>query len=422
MFTEPPKAEDNVSIFFYRGSAQDSTSINVFETIKEGDTVQVFSNNNSLGITTTQNSRTVSEITTSDKIKTNIYLEQGIDINNQKPLYWTKQKVDKIIDGEVISKARDSIEPQIYPTAKIIKNFSTTDTQVFVDNAQFFNYENVSSPQIDFDALIVSGSADPVSAAVTAIVSTNGTIQNLSIVNAGSGYIGTSVTVKISAPKQIGVGIGTTATADISIVNGSLSTPISITNSGFGYSVTRPPQVIVPLPDPTYENITSVTTVEGFSGNIIGIGTTGGIGTPLAITFTLDSSLSPFTGLSVGYPIYIFDTIVGSGVTSIYTSDAEKIGVGTTCVDNIYNVSAFNSSVGVVTCNILSTTSVVGLATTGSIVGKISWGRLSGFSRSSSPVSIAVSGFTINSGLTTLPTIQRRGYGLRNIGPIKKTL
>ena len=422
VFAEPPKAEDNVSIFFYRGSAQDSTSINVFETIKEGDTVQVFSNNNSLGITTTQNSRTVSEITTSDKIKTNIYLEQGIDINNQKPLYWTKQKVDKIIDGEVVSKARDSIEPQIYPTAKIIKNFSTTDTEVFVDNAQFFNYENVSSPQIDFDALIVSGSADPVSAAVTAIVSANGTIQNLSIVNAGSGYTGSSVTVKISAPKQIGVGIGTTATANISVVNGSLSTPISITNSGFGYSVSRPPQVIVPLPDLTYENITSVTTVEGFSGNITGIGTTGGIGTPLSITFTLDSSLSPFTGLSAGYPIYIFDTIVGNGVTSIYTSDAEKIGIGTTCVDNIYNVSAFDSSVGIVTCNILSTTSVVGLATTGSIVGKISWGRLSGFSRSSSPVSIAVSGFTINSGLTTLPTIQRRGYGLRNIGPIKKTL
>ena len=421
-FTEAPKSEDNVSIFFYRGSGLDSTTVNVFETIKEGDTVQVFSNNNNLGITTTQSERTVSEIATSDKVRTNIYSEQGIDTINLKPLYWTKQKVDKIIDGEVVSKVRDSIEPQIYPTAKIIKDFSSTDTQLFVDNAQFFNYENVSSPQIDFDGLIVSGSPDPVSAAVTAIVGNDGTIQNLSIVNGGSGYTGSTVTVKISAPSQIGVGVGTTATATVSVVNGSISTPISITNSGLGYSSTRPPQVIVPLPDLTYENITNVTTVEGFSGNITGIGTANGVGTPLALTFTLDSSLSPFTGLTVGYPIYVFDTSVGSSVTSIYTSNSEIVGVGTTCVDNIYNVSAFNSSTGIVTCNILSTTSTVGIATTGTTVGKISWGRLSGFTRSSSPVAIAVSGFTINSGLTTLPTIQRRGYGLRNIGPIKKTL
>jgi hypothetical protein len=53
------------------------------------------------------------------------------------------------------------------------------------------------------------------------------------------------------------------------------------------------------------------------------------------------------------------------------------------------------------------------------VVGKISWGRLSGFTRSSS-VSIAVSSYSVDSGLSTFPTIQRRGYGLRNIGPIKK--
>jgi len=54
-------------------------------------------------------------------------------------------------------------------------------------------------------------------------------------------------------------------------------------------------------------------------------------------------------------------------------------------------------------------------------VGKFSWGKLTGLTRSSSPISIEVSGFTVNSGLTTFPTIQRRGYGLRNIGPIQMT-
>jgi hypothetical protein len=57
-------------------------------------------------------------------------------------------------------------------------------------------------------------------------------------------------------------------------------------------------------------------------------------------------------------------------------------------------------------------------------VGKFSWGKLSGptFTRSTSPISIAVSAYNVDAGLSTFPTIQRRGYGLRNIGPIKKTL
>ena len=421
-FTEAPKSEDRVSIYFYRGSSQDSRSVDIYETIKIGDDVKVYTNNQYLGITTTQNSRTVTDIVTSDKIRTNIYAENGIDTLIEKPIYWTKQKVDKVVDGEFISKSRDSIEPQIYPTAKIIKDLSSTSNELFVDNSQFFNYENVIAGQISFDGLIVSGAADPVSAAVTAVVSSAGTIQSLSIVNAGSGYTGASVTVKISAPPYVGVGIGTTATATISVSGGSLTTPVSITNSGFGYSQARPPQVIVPLPDPTYENVKTCTTVEGFSGKITGIATAAGIGTALALKFTLDSALAPFTGLSVGYPVYIFNTSVGNGVTSIYTRNNEIIGIGTTCLDNVYNVSAFSASTGIMTCNIVSTSSTIGIATTGLIVGQISWGRLSGFTRSSSPISIGVSGYTVTSGLTTFPTIQRRGYGLRRIGPIKKTL
>jgi hypothetical protein len=420
-FTQAPKPEDNVAIFFYRGSSSDSVTVNINETLKIGDNLQVYSNNQLLGITTTQDLRTITDISSSDKVQTNLYTLQGIDTQNLKPVNWTKQKVDKIIDGNVVSKSRDSIESQIYPTAKVIKNISASDTEIYVDNAQFFNYENVSPGNIEFDALIISGAADPVSAAVTATVSVGGTIQALTINNAGSGYIGAAVTVSISAPPSIGVGIGTTATATISIVNGSLST-VTITNPGYGYTTSSVPQVLVPLPDPTYENISNVTTLQGFSGDITGITTSTGIGTALAIKFTLDSSLAPFTGLVVGQPIYIFNTSVGKGVTSIYTTDSAIVGVGTTFLDNIYNISAFNSSVGIITCNIQSTSPIVGIATTGSSVGKFSWGKLSGFTRSTSPISIAVSAYNVDAGLSTFPTIQRRGYGLRNIGPIKKTL
>jgi len=420
-FTEAPKPEDNISIFFYKGSSEDTVFVNVNETLKIGDDVQVLSNNNLLDITTEQNSRIISNISSSDKIQTVLYNSVGIDITNRKPASWSKQKIDKIIDGNFVYKTRDSIEPQIYPTAKIIKNFNAGDTELYVDNAQFFNYENVSPGSINFNALIVSGAADPISANITATVSAAGTIQSLTINNPGSGYVGSAVTVKISAPPKVGVGIGTTATASVSIINGSLSVP-TIINPGFGYTANIVPQVIAPLPDPTYENITQVTTVQGFSGKITGIATASGIGTSLAIKFTLDPTLSPFTNLSVGQPIYIFNTKVGKGVSSILTSDNAIVGVGTTFLDNIYNISAFNSSVGIITCNVLSTSSLVGIATTGSFVGQFSWGKLSGFTRSSSPVSIAVSAYQVDAGLSTFPTIQRRGYGFRDNGSIKKVL
>ena len=134
-----------------------------------------------------------------------------------------------------------------------------------------------------------------------------------------------------------------------------------------------------------------------------------------------------FSGLQVGYPIYISDTRVGNGVTSINSSNSAVVGIGTTFVDNIYYIHQFSYSatVGIITCNILSTTSVVGLASTGSIsnpIGKYSWGRISGFSRSSSPISIGVTGNTVDVGLSTFATIQRRGVGIRQTGALPKLL
>jgi hypothetical protein len=84
------------------------------------------------------------------------------------------------------------------------------------------------------------------------------------------------------------------------------------------------------------------------------------------------------------------------------------------------------------TCNVASDTSIVGIATTGTLnypVGKMSWGRLSGFTRSSSPISIAVTGYvssagisseSYSAGLSTYPIIQRRGFGLRSTGSLIK--
>ena len=380
--------------------------------------------NNSIFETITQDKRTIFDISGSDKFETNLYSKQGVDSKNYKPLSWNKQKIDQKINGELVYKSRDSLESSIFPTAKIIGDFSTTDTQIFVDNADFFKY---GTPNLT-DALIVSGSPDPVSAGITAVVSGLGTVQSLIINNPGSGYTGNLVTLKISSPPVIGVGIGTKATATVTVgAGGTLTTPIIITNPGFGYTTLNSPKVIAPLQDPIYENISTITLVNGFSGIVTGITTTTGIGgNPLALKFHLTGP-SGYSGMQIGYPIYIFDTRIGSGLTSINTSNSAIVGIGTTFLDNIYIISAFSSSgtVGIITCNILSTTSVVGLASTGSTsnpVGKYSWGRLSGFSRSVSPISIGVTGNTIDVGLSTFSTIQRRKSGLRKTGALSKLL
>ncbi len=418
-FTEAPKQEDDISIFFYLGTRNQDSEIvdNITPILEIGDSVQVYSNNDNIENTITQDPRSVQVISGSDTIETNLYGDQGIDDENFKPLYWTKKKRDSIINGDIIPKTRNSLISQVYPTAKIISNLtnSLSATEVFVDNAKLFNSD--ISVGDKFDCLIIPDSNDPISGIVTATVSAAGTIQSLNIINSGFGYTGTSVIAKFSAPPTSN---GITASASISVSSGILTTPIVITNPGSGYTSTNPPQVIIPLPDLNYELIKNVTTTN-FNGSVVGIASTTGIGTTKAIRFTLDPIQA--INLQVGYPIYIFDTRVGNGVTSIISNISNKVGIGTTFLDNIYYINAINTTTGIITCNVSFDTTIVGINTTGTIkypVGRFSCSRLSGFTRSSNPISIGVSGNIVNSGLTTFPTIQRRNYGLRQTGSLKE--
>lgn len=343
-FTTPPKQEDNISIFFYRGTINDdSFLVNVNPLIKPGDTVQVF-RNNSLNNTITQDKRTVYSIASSNTIETETYRGLGIDENNLKPVYWTKQKSDLIINNEEVSKSRDSLETQVFPTANIIRSFTTSSTELFVDNTELFEYESSSVSNID--AIIYD-------------------------------YKNNSIEI---------------------------------------------------------DTIKNISIIEGFTCPVVGISTTTGIGTPLALKFNIITSPSNLSELKVGYPIYINNTSVGFGVTSLGTTQSDIVAVSTSFLNNIYYVHAYDSTTGIITCNISSNTNIVGIATTGTEkypVGNISWGRLSGFTRSSSPISIGISAYTssigittnsYSSGLSTYPTIQRRKYGLRNTGALSKKL
>ena len=83
---------------------------------------------------------------------------------------------------------------------------------------------------------------------------------------------------------------------------------------------------------------------------------------------------------------------------------------------------------GIITCNIASETGLSGLSTSGekySPVGAFSWGRLyqksGSLTRATNPIGIALSNYTVNSGLTTFPTLQRRDEGMRDSGAIKSS-
>ena len=458
-FIEAPKPEAKVDIFFYKGQQGVDVDIaDIQQTVKIGDEVRIFKH--PVGLTTSQEAeRTLNELLGAKLVETDIYTGAGIDEANDKPFRWTKQKVDIVLNGKKIDKSREILEPQIYPTARIIGDFTTASGignvgGIFVDDARSFFYEkgehlsaslpneqdgNYDLEYSSIDALVSSGEVG-VGAAVTAIVSAAGTISSLDITEIGSGYSG-SVSLKISAPPVIGVGIGTTATATVTISNGSI-TGTTITNPGLGYSAFTPPQVIVDLPIFKTEKITGITNLDGFTGIITGITTTTGTnGHPLALKFFFRADISEADTLKVGYPVFIHDTTVGNGLTSVDSQDSSVVGIGTTFCDNIYIVhdrDTPSGEAGAIVCNIHtnSTSSVLGIAVTGNYdnaavglsteFGKISWGRIHSVTgRNEDPISIGVTGLTVNTGLTSFPTIQRKNYtigslrGLRSSGALR---
>ena len=472
IFTEPPRGEsqpglndnDDVDIFFYRGTAGvDTIDADVNPTVKIGDTLKINKNDRLAGLPIVHDNNTesqirarvVKDILNTDLVETDIYAGPGISTGSLRPLTWTKQKRDLRLNGTLIDKSRSILEPQVYATSKIIGNLSTTDGKggpadgIFVDDAHSFfkesNYSGITVSEVD--ALITSGDIN-VGASATAIVSVAGTIKDFVITNGGSGYSGT-VDIGIAAPSGVEkiVGVGTTATATVTITNGEVS-DIDVVNPGLGYTFTNPPHVVIEEPNFNYEKITRIQNAQGYTGIITGISTTNrGSVSGGAIKFFYHAVKEDPNGelsnavaseLQVGYPILVSGTKVGNAVTSVDSSNNNVIGIGTQFLDNIYIVKSITptGSKGVITCHIHSNSTSsaaigVGVGTTGSfngitavgqseILGKFNWGVLYGADlvRSSNPISLTVTGKTLNNfnvtGLSTFPTIQRKSYD--NIG------
>ena len=412
--------------------------------------------------TSQQSERIVKDILNTDILDTDIYTGLGIDETNEKPLRWTKQKTDFIINGEVINKSRSILEPQIYPTSKIIGDLSVisgkgtgTNDGIFVDDAISLFYENkYSGITVDsVDALITSGEVNE-GATVTANI-TSGSLTGFTITNAGSGYEDGTFDLNITEP--LGAGLTTadslgisTATATATFSGGSLVST-NVTDAGSGFI--NPPRAIIPLPKFKTEKITGLSNFQGYTGIITGITQTTRSGGGPALRFEYHAVVRNSDGqlinatantLQVGYPILITDTKVGNGLTSVEPpGNSTVVGIGTTFLDNVYVVHSItsNGSKGTIICHVHTNSagSISGIRIQGLYEGildycsssrQIKLGRMYGneVARSNNPISIGVTGLTVNSGLTTFPTIQRKSYdnlgerGHRNSGSIRAVI
>ena len=88
------------------------------------------------------------------------------------------KKKDIIISEQIQPKIRESLEAQVMPTTKIIKDLSASDTEIFVESANLFRYEqdDGNTGLVVADGFIVNQN-EPVADLVTATVSTAGTIS-----------------------------------------------------------------------------------------------------------------------------------------------------------------------------------------------------------------------------------------------------
>jgi hypothetical protein len=427
-FTEAPKEGDISKIIFYKGTGDvDTQTVDILETIKVGDTVSLKSDDIALN----QDDRIVTEIISSDTLDTNIYPGPGISENENlsRPLVWCRQTEDLVVNGQQIGKNRIIYEPYVQPSTNIIQNVGITSDVIFVENVKTFfdsekEYTHDGTTEKSQNKIIIISQDNLISAAATAVVSIAGTISSIIISNGGVGY-STTPTVSISNP--IGIGTSGIAVASATISNGSVLS-VTIADGGFGYNTSNPPIVLIEPPQLKYETIDNIS-YEGDFGIITGIQTTSvgvastGIVFDLFIpknSFLRDSDIvkvgiatTGVSGIQTGYYFVVNNSNVGNGLTSL-NSSGDIVGVGTTFIDNIYQVASVSiaqtavSGVGItyvakVTVSVSDYNNLTGLGFS-NFYGEYSWGRISTPIRKKPEEFVS---YAIVGGISTSPTVQR---------------
>jgi len=458
-FTEAPKEGDSIQIIFYKGTgSQDVVERRVLETVKPGDDLQI-GHLESQDFWLEEAVRVPISVDSTDRVSTPPYYGPGntADPLLERPIKWTRQTEDKIINQIGVGKDREIYEPVINPYSPLIKSVGIGSTIIYVENARpyFDPYNEVddSSPEADdfkFQKKVKFISQEiRTGAAATAIVSGLGTISSVAITQGGVGYSTAVVSFGSTSIGGVEVGVVTTSTRAFGtpvISAAGTITGIAITAVGSGYTSSNPPSVLISPPVWSEEENT-VGTYEGDSGVIVGFGTTTvGVSTGYQLVFDLHIPLSSemrdsnitgtavtISGISTGDYFVVNDSTVGSASTSIraLAADGATIGIGTDFVNNVYEVNTFEivqSPTGIASDGVgIGTThmnrvfvkigdnftwtgqwpsfSGVGIQT-GNYFGSYSWGKINLPSRSESNTYDA---YTLGGvgGITTSPVVRR---------------
>ena len=200
---------DKCKILFYKGSGDiDVTFRDILETVKIGDDLTIEN----------QEARLVDEIVSSDTVGTSPYSGPGIDgdPDNLRPVTWCKQRNDKIIDGQIVSKARVLNSALVNPNTFVIQPVGVGSTNAYVESVTtFFNPANEGNTTLNTNTVELISQDIIAGAAATAVVSAAGTISSIVVSAGGTGYTAAPA-VTVGTPVGLGTTARATATASIS--------------------------------------------------------------------------------------------------------------------------------------------------------------------------------------------------------------
>ena len=367
-FTTAPKAGDSSKILFYKGSGSiDVVFTDVLETVKVGDTLDIDNvpeqgQNWSLN----EDPRTVTGINTMDSVNTNIYPGPGVTTDGtlKRTVDWCKQEYDITINGADVGKDRIHYEPAIYPAAYMISSAGVGTTAIYVNTLRpLFNANDEATIRTFQDSIVIESQDVITAAAATATVSVAGTVSAITVGTAGAGYtVAPNVTIGnasgVGTNSPVGVATTTRATATATLSAGTVSA-ITVsyggTTTGVAYTTSSPPPVLIDPPKITRETLDVITTTgyKGDYGSVVGFGTTVSGGGQNRLYFDLWIPLNSYmrdteyvgsavtiSGISTGDFLTVFNSNVNSGLSTFATQNTSGtgVGIGTSCVDGVYQV------------------------------------------------------------------------------------
>jgi len=295
-----------------------------------------------------QDDRPVTGINTVDSISTAPYIRPGVttDTTLIRPISWTKQLSDVVIDGVFVGKDRMHYEPNIFPFSYLTQSIGVTTTVIYVDSVKpLFDGTNETQNESYQNKIQIISQDVNETGIVTAIVGPTGAIVDMDIVNTGLGYTA-NPTITISNPVHGEKAVVESVTQNNRIVS------IDIVVPGSGYSQDNPPIVLVEPPRYPIE-IVDVNDYSGDYGTIVGFGTnTSGDKTQLVFDFyipldswmrnsNLVSDSTTTSGIQTGDFFTVFDSNTSHSTGTVVSKEIDnttRIGISTDSLDNIYQV------------------------------------------------------------------------------------